>query len=412
MQRRPSLSAGRRERAASRSVHAGMHSERTSLCQCTEGRSGGPESVRVPARGAKRGVLRRCPGVTLCQGDARAVLCSLPRRSVDCVVTSPPYWGLRDYRVAGQYGTEPTVDGYIASLVSVFDEIARVLVSTGTVWLNLADTFGGSWGNYVAPGSTAATAVRRAGWRQGAHRPPQARHRAKDLVGVPWRVVLALGERGWLLRNAVVWVKPNARPESVRDRLSQRYEWVFLFARSADHWFAPLSDAGGDVWRIASPRAATKHVAAGSVELARRCIAAGARPGGVVLDPFSGSELLVSQPECWDMTSSVSTSIPTAMRSPRVDSRISATSRDEDGAMMDKQMIRPDMPLGEIAELPTVLDLMTAARALGIGRTTAYALARDGGFPCAVIRVGGAYRVPTAGLLAVLGLSGSRECRE
>jgi DNA modification methylase len=228
-------------------------------------------------------------GVTLYQGDACAVLRRLPTGSVDCVVTSPPYWGLRDYRVAGQYGTEATVDGYIASLARVFDELARVLAPTGTVWLNLADTFGGSWGNYVAPGSTAATAARRAGWRQGAHRPPQARHRAKDLVGVPWRVALALAERGWVLRNAVVWVKPNARPESVRDRLSQRYEWVFLFARSADHWFAPLSDADGDVWRIASPRAATKHVAAGSVELARRCIASGARPGGVVLDPFSGS---------------------------------------------------------------------------------------------------------------------------
>lgn len=232
---------------------------------------------------------RRDPGATLYQGDARVVLRGLPTGSVDCVVTSPPYWGLRDYRIPGQYGTEPTVDGYVASLVGVFDEIARVLVPTGTMWVNLADTFGGSWGNYVAPGSTAATAVRRTMWRQGAHRPPQARHRAKDLMGVPWRVALALGERGWLLRNAVVWVKPNARPESVRDRLSQRYEWVFLFTRSPDHWFTPSGDAGGDVWRIASPRSATSHVAVGPVEVARRCVAAGARPGGVVLDPFSGS---------------------------------------------------------------------------------------------------------------------------
>lgn len=252
-------------------------------------------SVGGPGRSVSRevspsaGPYWRGSGVILYQGDARAVLCGLPAGSVDCVVTSPPYWGLRDYRVSGQCGTEPTVDGYVASLVGVFDEIARVLSSTGTVWLNLGDTFGGSWGNYVAPGSTAVTAVRRLGWRQGAHRPPQARHHVKDLVGVPWRVALALGERGWLLRNAVVWVKPNARPESVRDRLGQRYEWVFLFARSSEHWFALSSDAEGDVWRIASPRSTTRHIAAGPVELARRCVAAGTRPGGVVLDPFSGS---------------------------------------------------------------------------------------------------------------------------
>jgi site-specific DNA-methyltransferase (adenine-specific) len=196
---------------------------------------------------------------------------------------------LRDYRVTGQYGAEPTVDAYVGSLVRVFDEVARLLSPSGTVWLNLADTFGGSWGNYVAPGSTSPTAVRRVGWRQGAHPPPQARHRAKDLVGVPWRVALALAERGWLLRNAVVWVKPNARPESVKDRLGQRYEWVFLFARSPDHWFAPASAGDADVWRIASPRSATRHVAVGPVELARRCITSGARPGGVVLDPFSWS---------------------------------------------------------------------------------------------------------------------------
>jgi DNA modification methylase len=229
------------------------------------------------------------PGVTLLQGDAREVLCGLPPASVDCVVTSPPYWGLRDYRVTGQYGLEPTVDAYVDSLVRVFDEVARVLTPAGTVWVNVADTFGGSWGNYVAPGSVAATAARRVRWRQGSLLPPQARSRPKDLQGVPWRVVFALVERGWCLREAIVWVKPNARPESVRDRLSQRYEWMFLLARSPDHWFASAAEFDEVVWRIASPRTATKHVAVGSVELARRCIAHGARPGGTVLDPFSGS---------------------------------------------------------------------------------------------------------------------------
>jgi DNA modification methylase len=237
-------------------------------------------------------------GVTLLLGDAREVLRGLPAGSVDCVVTSPPYWGLRDYRVAGQYGIEPTPDGYVASLVAVFDQIARVLTPTGTVWLNLADTFGGSWGNYVAPDSTATTAVRRVGWRQGSHRPPQTRSRPKDLQGVPWRVALALVDRGWWLREAIVWVKPNARPESVQDRLSQRYEMLFLLARCAEHWWTPdrdsRSETGGQpadsaVWVIPAPRTRWGHVATGPVGLAERCLRQGCPPGGVVLDPFSGS---------------------------------------------------------------------------------------------------------------------------
>ncbi|WP_291408814.1 site-specific DNA-methyltransferase [Actinophytocola sp.] len=228
--------------------------------------------------------------MTLCLGDAREVLSGLPAASVDCVVTSPPYWGLRDYQVDGQYGTEQTVEAYVESLAGVFEEVARALTPTGTVWLNLADTFGGSWGNYIAPGSTASTAGRRAGWRQGAHRPPQTRSRRKDLQGVPWRVAFALVERGWRLREAIVWVKPNARPESVRDRLSQRHEMLFLLTRSDESWFTCGQGASdGGVWRIASPRSSSGHAAVGPVELARRCVALGARPGGTVLDPFSGA---------------------------------------------------------------------------------------------------------------------------
>jgi len=211
------------------------------------GRCGdGVESVSRPTPTSRRDGIAgsrdaywRGPGVTLYQGDAREVLRDLPAGSMDCVVTSPPYWGLRDYRAARQYGIEPAVDGYVESLVRVFDEVARVLTSRGTVWVNLADTFGGSWGNYVAPGSTAATAVRRVRWRQGSHRPPQTRSRAKDLQGVPWRVAFALVEHGWYLREAIVWGKPNARPESVRDRLSQRYEMLFLLTRTVNHWWTP-----------------------------------------------------------------------------------------------------------------------------------------------------------------------------
>lgn len=230
--------------------------------------------------------------VRLCVGDAAEVVAGMPTGSVDCVVTSPPYWGLRDYRIAGQFGAESTVDLYVAHLVEVFGRVSRVLRPSGTVWLNLGDCFGGSWGNYVARGSVARTVSVRAASRYGVHRPPQSAFRRKDLVGVPWRVALSLQERGWLVRNAVVWEKPNARPESVGDRLAQRYETVFLLTRSSEHWFASdsvLDQAGPDVWRVPTGRSGTGHPAAGTLEIARRCVRLGCPRGGVVLDPFCGS---------------------------------------------------------------------------------------------------------------------------
>ncbi|RSN44971.1 site-specific DNA-methyltransferase [Amycolatopsis sp. WAC 04197] len=229
--------------------------------------------------------------VRLCLGDAREVLAAMPPASVDCVVTSPPYWGLRDYRVNGQHGSEPTTEQYVDRLADVFDEVGRVLTPSGTAWLNLGDSFGGSWGNYVARGSVARTASARSAQAYGVHRPPQSRYRAKDLIGVPWRVAFALQDRGWLLRNAVVWAKTNGRPESVRDRLSQRYESVFLFARNGEHWFRGDGAVGvdSDVWTVAADRGRTGHRAAGTVEIAHRCVRLGCPDGGVVLDPFSGS---------------------------------------------------------------------------------------------------------------------------
>src|SRR5882757_3392549 len=137
---------------------------------------------------------------------------------------------LRDYEVSGQYGHEPTIEDYVDTLRRVFGEVRRVLTPEGTCWLNLGDSYGGSWGNYVAPGSTAPTARDASRRVHGRHRPPQSRHRPKNLMGVPWRVVLALQDDGWLLRNAIIWHKPNGMPASARDRLTCRYETVFLLA--------------------------------------------------------------------------------------------------------------------------------------------------------------------------------------
>jgi site-specific DNA-methyltransferase (adenine-specific) len=298
-----------------------------------------------------------------------ARLRELKDNSVDSVVTSPPYWGLRDYfpstgegdifagqshrtatqnytamghrtargyagpqerraaehigparpsaRLSGtgspsspdgsvtglQLGREPSVEGYLEALGAVFAQLARVLRPSATVWLNLGDTFGGSWGNYVAPGSRARTAAERRASTQGPGRPPQTRCRPKDLQGVPWRAALMLTEQGWRLRAAIVWHKPNARPESVRDRLAQRYEMLFLLSRTHRHWWNPAHpDTTGHllepgealaglqpVWTISAPRARTGHLAPGPVELARRCLRHGCPPAGIVLDPFCGS---------------------------------------------------------------------------------------------------------------------------
>ncbi len=238
--------------------------------------------------------MTRLAGTTfrLSVGDAAEVVAAMSPASVDCVVTSPPYWGLRDYRVEGQYGAESTVDRYVSRLAELFDEVRRVLSPEGTVWLNLGDCFGGSWGNYVAEGSAARTASARAATGYGVHRPPQSAHRSKDLIGVPWRVAHSLQQRGWILRNAVVWEKPNARPESVRDRLAQRYELVFLLTRSETHWLSSdgLSAGGAtDLWTVPAGRSRTGHPAAGTLEIARRCVRLGCPRGGVVLDPFCGS---------------------------------------------------------------------------------------------------------------------------
>jgi site-specific DNA-methyltransferase (adenine-specific) len=249
-------------------------------------------------------------------GDAVTRLGELADDSVDCAVTSPPYWGLRDYlaprttgraREAGprgaQLGREPSVEGYLAGLAAVFAQLARVVRPSGTVWLNLGDTYGGSWGNYVAPRSAARTATARRATTQGPSRPPQTRCRPKDLQAVPWRAALMLAEQGWRLRAGIVWHKPNARPESVRDRLAQRHEMVFLLSRTGRHWWhssdpdttggllAPGDALAGlqQVWSISTPRARTGHPAPGPVELVRRCLRHGCPPRGVVLDPFCGS---------------------------------------------------------------------------------------------------------------------------
>jgi len=272
---------------------------------------------------------------TLYAGDARAVLAGMPGGSVNCIVTSPPYWGKRDYGAAGQYGHEDTPAAYVQTMRDVFREARRVLADDGTCWLNLGDSYSASGG-----GATGMHAY--LGEHITTHR--AAGLAAKNLLGLPWRVAFGLQADGWILRNAVIWHKPNAMPESVRDRLSCRHELLFLLVKQPAYWFdldpirlphaaaarheRPTRPPGhpgsrdrppkyrpdtpevvtarrygasrhgrghpngrnpGDVWPIPTRPYRGPHFAAYPIDLPLRCIAAGCKPGGMVLDPFTGS---------------------------------------------------------------------------------------------------------------------------
>lgn len=261
--------------------------------------------------------------VTLYHGRALDVMREIPDGSVDCIVTSPPYFGLRDYGVDGQYGAEETPQEFVDNLVALYREARRVLANDGTFWLNLGDSYQSTGGmEGVGPNAKVGSTKRQALGRTR----PRSGLPTKNLIGIPWRVALALQDDGWILRNDIIWAKPNAMPESVTDRLSTRHEHLFLFTKSQRYWFDldPIrephkSEPGregqnymrgqkamrpvgpnsgnyskggrnpGDVWEIATQPFSGAHFAVFPQELPRRCIAAGCKPDGTVLDPCSGS---------------------------------------------------------------------------------------------------------------------------
>lgn len=275
--------------------------------------------------------------LTLLLGDAREVLSGMDAGSVNCVVTSPPYYGLRDYEGnPDQIGLEESPAEYVTALVAVFAEVHRVLADDGTLWLNIGDSYAyppGSSGRQ-GDGQRKGRTFTAEGLR-GTRALP-----AKNLLLIPERVVLALQEQGWIVRSKVAWHKPNAMPETVKDRPSNRYEPVFLLAKRERYWFdldairvphsaksvyqqevarrrphapgkasAPgnykdsdnsgfgaglreLNEKGanpGDVWSINTRPFRGAHFAPFPIDLPARCIAAGCKPGGIVLDPFSGA---------------------------------------------------------------------------------------------------------------------------
>jgi len=263
-------------------------------------------------------------------GDCRSVLPSLAASSVDACVTSPPYWGLRDYGVAGQLGLEASFAEYVAAMVDVFREVRRVLRPEGTLWLNLGDAYasegGPGWqGKNGQRADRRFTAVRDSVAMREASRSARDGLKAKDLIGMPWRVAFALQADGWWLRQDIIWAKPNPMPESVTDRCTKAHEYVFLMSKSARYYYdaeaikedGALRVSGNtqhkyplhrtkqgflemrqnvyervnkrSVWEIATAPFPQAHFATFPPALVDPCIKAGCRSGGTVLDPFAGA---------------------------------------------------------------------------------------------------------------------------
>lgn len=261
---------------------------------------------------------------TLRCGNAGVELAQLEAGSVQCVVTSPPYFGLRDYGQAGQLGLERTPAAYVAALVDVFAGVWRVLRDDGTVWLNLGDSYSGSGmtgGTRDKDGSAKRAARMFHGYRrEGAGWP-----KSKDLIGIPWRVAFALQAAGWYLRADIIWAKPNPMPESVTDRPTKAHEYVFLLTKREQYYYdaAAIAEIGvgrelfgqsrskgpcdqrqdndrrdmtitetrnkRSVWTIATAPYREAHFATFPEALVEPCILAGSRPGDRILDPFCGS---------------------------------------------------------------------------------------------------------------------------
>ena len=216
-------------------------------------------------------------------------------KSIDCVVTSPPYFWLRDYKVDGQIGLEESVDGYVASIKEVMEKVRNKLRPDGVLFLNLGDTYYSGKGE--PHGADKKSSKRRFGLRAvdksgglgiGLQR--------KSVIGIPWRVALAMCLDNWTLRAPIIWHRENCLPEpTAKDRPSRSYEFVFMFVKSRKYHFnkknLPNDNWAQDVWNIAPTRNSNgaADTAPFPEELVERCLAIGCKPGGTVLDPFVGS---------------------------------------------------------------------------------------------------------------------------
>jgi DNA modification methylase len=228
-------------------------------------------------------------------GDNRVVLPTIPDAAVQCCITSPPYWGLRDYDHEAQIGSENSPVDYVHNLVTVFKEVRRTLREDGTLWLNIGDGYArnggvGKHGPNAVVGNTKKMIQKR-----NCRVPDVWGLKDRDLLGMPWRVAFALQENGWILRSKITWIKKNPMPESVKNRPTTATEDIFLFAKSPSYYYNPdgLREKSGanlrNYWILNQDVGKHGHPAAFPRELAKRCILLGSRESDIVLDPFGGS---------------------------------------------------------------------------------------------------------------------------
>lgn len=285
--------------------------------------------------------------MTILNGDWIENLKTLPDCAVQCCVTSPPYWGLRDYGVAGQLGLEKTPEEYVEKMVIGFREVRRVLKDDGTLWLNLGDSYathGGCKGSKHSHNFRTADVAEKEGIYRAKPFGAQIGLKEKDLIGIPWRVAFALQADGWYLRQDIIWAKPNPMPESVTDRCTKSHEYIFLLSKSARYFYdadaikerqaessaeralygwngrnddgsngartgagirkmkesgMSMGEAGlipldgmrnkRSVWLITTKPYKEAHFATFPEEIPRTCILAGSKKGDTILDPFSGA---------------------------------------------------------------------------------------------------------------------------
>jgi DNA modification methylase len=232
--------------------------------------------------------------IHIIQGDTREVIKTIPDNTFNCAVTSPPYWGVRDYGVEGQIGAERDINDYIKHLVSVFSEVRRVLKPDGTFWLNIGNT-------YTSGGRTWRQEDSKNRGRAMSYRPPTPEGlKKKDLIGVAWMLAMACQLDGWYLRNDIIWYKPNCQPESVKDRLTVSHEYLFLLTKSEKYYFnqeaikEQAMNGNGlknkrTVWSINTEPFPEAHFAVFPKNLVRPCILAGSRENDLILDPFYGA---------------------------------------------------------------------------------------------------------------------------
>ena len=228
-------------------------------------------------------------------GDNRLLLPQLATGSVQCCVTSPPYWGLRDYNHAEQIGAEASPEDYVRNLVEVFRQVRRALADDGTLWLNVGDGYARNGGTGRSGPNARVGNTKKLIQRRNCRVPDCWGLKDRDLMGLPWRVAFALQADGWLLRSKITWIKKAPMPESVKNRPSNATEEVFLFSKTARYYYdnrAVREESGANLrnyWLLGPDADGSPHPATFPRELARRCILLGSKPGDLILDPFSGS---------------------------------------------------------------------------------------------------------------------------